>query len=67
MEVRVTHRSRNYTYDLIDDAGSIIEQRVSLNRYTMCTNDGKKFYTSIEKVKAKDKPKLIFIHHEGID
>lgn len=67
MNVRVTKRGRNYTYDLMNDAGNIIEERISLNRYTLCTSNGKKFYTSIEKVKDKDKPKLITINHEGID
>jgi hypothetical protein len=66
MIVNVTKKGRNYTYDLIKD-GDIVEQRVSLNRYTLCTNNGRKFYTSIDKVKGKDINKLIPIHHEGID
>lgn len=66
MNVKVTKRGRNYTYDLIKD-GEIIEQRISLNRYTLCTNNGRKFYTSIDKVKEKDINKLIPIYHEGID
>lgn len=66
MNVKVTKRGRNYTYDLIKD-GEIIDQRISLNRYTLCTNNGRKFYTSIDKVKKKDFIKLIPIHHEGIN
>ena len=65
MRVHVTKKGRNYTYDLYDDTGNIIEQRVSLNRYTLCTNNGRKFYSTIDKVKDKDKPKLIPINHEG--
>ena len=65
MKVKVSKHGRNYSYQLIDDEGNIIEERISLNRYTMCTNNGRKFYTSIEKVKEKDISKLIDIHHEG--
>jgi hypothetical protein len=66
MNVRVTKRGRNYTYDLIKD-GEIIDQRISLKRYNACTKDGKKYYVDLNNVKPKDINKLIPIHHEGID
>jgi hypothetical protein len=66
MNVRVTKRGRNYTYDLIKD-GEIIDQRISLKRYNACTKDGKKYYVDLNNVKPKDINRLIPIHHEGID
>lgn len=66
MNVRVTKRGRNYTYDLIKD-GETIDQRISLKRYNACTKDGKKYYVDLNNVKPKDINKLIPIHHEGID
>ena len=66
MNVKVTKRGRNYTYDLIKD-GEIIDQRISLKRYNACTKDGKKYYVDLNNVKPKDINKLIPIHHEGID
>lgn len=66
MNVRVTKRGRNYTYNLIKD-GEIIDQRISLKRYNACTKDGKKYYVDLNNVKPKDINKLIPIHHEGID
>ena len=66
MNVRVTKRGRNYTYDLIKD-GEIIDQRISLKRYNACTKDGKKYYVDLNNVKPKYINKLIPIHHEGIN
>lgn len=66
MNVRVTKRGRNYTYDLIKD-GEIIDQRISLKRYNACTKDGKKYYVDLNNVKPKDINRLIPIHHEGIN
>ena len=66
MNVRVTKRGRNYTYDLIKD-GEIIDQRISLKRYNACTKDGKKYYVDLNNVKPKDINKLIPIHHEGVN
>lgn len=70
MNVTVSKKGRNYTYDLLDDDGNIIDQRISLVRYTLCTKDGRKYYTDISKVKEKDKPKLLTIIYnqdEGIN
>lgn len=66
MNVRVTKRGLNYTYDLIKD-GEIIDQRISLKRYNACTKDGKKYYVDLNNVKPKDINRLIPIHHEGIN
>lgn len=64
MIVRVTKKGRNYTYDIINDDGDIVDQRISLVRYSLCTKNGKKYYTDISKVKEKDLPKLITITHK---
>lgn len=67
MKVLVTRQGRNYIYDLIDDNGNIIDQRISLKRYNACTKDGRKYYVDLNNVKPKDINRLIPIHHEGID
>lgn len=67
MKVKVTHQGRNYSYLLIADDGTIICERISLQRYNACTQDGKKFYVDLNNVKPKGINKLIPISHEGID
>lgn len=67
MRISVKHQGRNYIYDLIDNDGNIIDQRISLKKFNAAANDGRKYYVDINNVKPKDINRLIPIHHEGID